>query len=320
MASESEFHFFTGENGYALQVDLQRWKEAFAKKHGSENFLQIEGSQTSLSPLLDAVSVMPFIAEKRLIVIQGLPKIDRDECKALAESIHPQTVVVVVEGTPDKRFGITKEILALATVHEYNPLAPRELLRWAQDLLAARQSSIAPDAFLSLVSFVGSDQWVLESELKKLSDYAQGEILPAHIEALAVPAGEQVIWRLTDLIGGRKADEALLFLRSRMERGEDPYGLWVILLNMVKNLMLVWAGLDAGLRDERSIASAFGMHFLSVRGLMPLARSLTRESIDALVTFVSASDLGLKTGVYHYTSERQSEVVALTERTILMCR
>lgn len=320
MVPASELHFFTGENDYALEKELKRWKDAFVGKHGEENFLSLDGAQATFSGLLDAVSVMPFIAEKRLTVIRGLPKIDKEEFRSLAESIHPQAVVVIADGKADKRFGVTKEALSLASVHVFNPLSPQALQTWARDLLAARKSSITPEAFTLLLETTGADQWTLESELKKLSDFADGEILPAHVEALAVPSGEQVIWMFTDLIGGRKADEAIVFLGNRLERGEDPYGLWSVLLNMVKNLSLVWAGLDAGLRDERSISSAFGIHFLSVRGLLPLARSLTRDRVEDLVAFASDADLGLKTGGYHYSSDHHGEVVALTERTILMCR
>lgn len=317
----SEFYFFTGENDYALEKELLRWKAAFCTKHGPENFLEMQGKDSTSSDLLDAVSVMPFIAERRLVFIRGLPKIEKEELKQVADNIHPQVIVAMIEAKPDKRLGIVKTIAEVAQTKEFTSLSPRDLQAWAKDLVAKEDASIGDAAWKCLLQIVGTDQWMLDAELRKLSAFAGGkEITVSHTEELAVPSGEQVVWRMTDLIGGRKADEALAFFHNRLDRGEDPYGIWVILLNMVKNLTLVWAGLEDGLRDDRSIASAFGIHFFSVRGLLPLARSMSKEKVSALLNFAATADLALKTGGHHYTAERQEELIALTERTILLCR
>jgi len=96
--------------------------------------------------------------------------------------------------------------------------------------------------------------------------------------------------------------------------------MWVILLNMIKNVTLVWAALQEGFRDDKSIASATGIHFFVVRGLLPLAKSLDAARIRQLVNWASDADLALKTGGYHYTAEKQGEIIALAERAILLCR
>lgn len=317
---KGQLHFFTGENSYALEQELLRWKQAFFLKHGSENYLELQSKEASFSDLLDAVSVMPFIAERRLFVLRGMPCIEKEEAKFFAEAIHPQTVVVIADAKPDKRLGVTKEVMQLAEVQNFPSSSSGQLEAWGRGVVVSCGASIRKEAWNRLTEIVGTEQWMLDSELRKLSAHAAGEITEAHVDELAVPSGEQIVWRLTDLIGSKKIDAALDFLRSRIDRGEDPYGLWVILLNMIKNTTLVWSGLQSGLRDERSISSAFGIYFLSVRGLLPLARSLDRDSMSALVTFASDADLALKTGGLHYTKEHQEEVIAVIERAILFCR
>lgn len=318
MAS-SNLHFFTGENTYALQREVLEWKRAFREKHGAENMTVLSGKDDRFSDLLDAVSVMPFIAEKRLAIIQGLPKIDREELKSVIEAIHPQTIVLIVEPSPDKRLGIVKDLLAEATVKTFASLSPKDLLQWGKGIASGMEVTMTDAAFQLLRETVGTDQWMLDCEIRKLASSGHS-ITPEHVQSLAVPGGDQVLWKLTDLIGSRKPEEAIRFLSHRLDRGEDPYGVWVILLSMVKNLALVWAGIEGGLKDERSISVGFGMHFLSVRGLLPLARSLKKDALSALVHTAALADLELKTGGYHYTAERQEELIALTERLILMCK
>lgn len=315
-----KLYFFTGENIFALEAEILRWKTAFFEKHGQENFLEMQAKTTSLTELLDAVSVMPFIAEKRLVLIRSIPSIEKDDLEIFIDAIHPQTVVVIAEPKPDKRLGIVKQLLSAAEVQKFPILTPHELRAWSNTVLAFLGCTMSEKAWNRLVDIVGTDQWMLDTELRKIAAYAGNEIKESHVEEVAVPSGEQVIWKLTDLVGGGKTEEALTFLRSRIERGEDPYGLWSVLLNMVKNTVLVWSGLESGLRDEKSISSAFGMNFFAVRGLLPLAKSLQRNSIHSLVSFASDSDIALKNGGYHYSSDNQEVLIALIERLIVHCR
>jgi DNA polymerase III delta subunit len=317
--STGQFHFFTGENIFALEQELLRWKKAFFVKHGQENYLELQARDTTLSDLLDAVSVMPFIAERRLVVLRGLPRIEKEDVKTLKESIHEQTVFVIAESKPDKRLSVTKTITTLAEKLEFKPLTPRNIQVWGRGVVQSCGATIGSSAWSRLIEIVGTDQWLLHSELRKISAYAKGEITEKHVEELAVPSGEQIIWQLTDLIGSRKPKEALTFLHARIERGEDPYGLWSVLLNMLKNLVLVWSALESGVRDERSISSAFSLHILSVRSLLPLVKSLKRDQVLELVRFASEADVALKTGGHQYGAGHYEEVIALAERAILYC-
>lgn len=313
-------YLFTGENTYMLRRELQRWRKGFFSKHGAENYCVLCAKDCTVSDLLDAVSVMPFIAEKRLVVLEGIPKIEKEDMETVFAGMHPQTVLLIVESKPDKRLGVVKHIEKTVEMKSFPLLSHAELCAWIKASVASEGCGITPDAMHALLDIVGDDQWTLETELQKLAAGSHGDIDRAAVESLCMPSGSQVIWKLTDLIGSKKPIEALAFCVASMERGEDPYALWTILLSMIKNLTLVFASADAGVRDERTIASATGLHFLAVRGLLPLARSMDILQIKALVDWSADADIQLKSGGYHYSSDRPDEVIALTERAILMTR
>ena len=94
------------------------------QKHGSENMLTLLSKEATLSALLDAVQTMPFIAEKRLVVVEGIPKLEKEECKELTASVHPQTVLLFADPKPDKRLSSVKELLATSDVKTFEPLSP----------------------------------------------------------------------------------------------------------------------------------------------------------------------------------------------------
>lgn len=326
---EPQFFFFAGENSYALLHEVQRWKQSFIQKHGPENFLTFPGPGQTVSSLMDAVATMPFIAEKRLVLCEGVPKIDKEGLAEVLEALHPQVVFVVYDTKIDKRLSIVKELFDKAEVKQFDALPPAKLSAWIREYTASRGATIDADAERELLAIVGADQWMLQGELDKLAVYAgghsamssgsNGAITAAHVDLLCLPSGSQVVWQLTDLIGGRKSLQALRFFRRRLDRGEDAYGMWAILLNMIKNIGAVRMCLDAGINDERRISKASGANFFAVRGLLPLARSLDRERAKRLVDWAAAADVGLKTGEFKYTAERPEEVIALAERAILAC-
>ena len=317
---QSPFYFFSGENTYALREELHRWKQGFIAKHGSENLLVLQAKDLTVSDVLDAVATMPFIAEKRLVIIEGVPTMDKEEFQLVVENIHPQTILAIVEPKPDKRLSMTKELEKKAEAKVFELLTPKALENWIQSHARSVGSAIKTDAIKLLLSIVGNDQSMLDTEIRKLAAFSGPEITKEAIENVAVASGTQVVWRLTDLVGSKKNREALEFFWNRLERGEDAYALWSVLLNMIKNLVMVHAAMQSGLHDERSIMSASQVNFYAVRSLLPLSKSLTSTDIRALLEFATDADVQLKSGGYHYTVDRPEEVIALAEKAILMCK
>ncbi len=311
-------HFFTGENDFALRSELKRWKSAFKEKYGDENLLEISGTET-LSALLDASSTMPFLAPKRLVIIEGLPPLSKEEFQSFLQNIHPQVVVAIVEPKPDKRLGIVKVIESIADVKRYPALSERDIDRWIRDEAVKMHASIDDAAVQELIQTVGTDQWMLLGELQKLALFTNGSIRGPDVDAISLPSGDQVIWKFTDLIGGRKPQEAIAFFHRRLDRGEDAYAFWGVLLNALKNLVLVWSSLQEGRQDDYAVASAFALNPYAIRGLMPLARHLSAPCLHRIINTATEADLALKTGGHHYSAERQEELVTIIERVILLC-
>ncbi len=315
---QSNVFFFTGENEYLLTEELSRWKEEFRKKHGEENLLSLQAKQQTALTLMDVIAVMPFLAEKRLVVCDGVPSMDKDDMKNVLASCHPQTVLVFVAPKPDKRLSAVKFLLKEATVKESKPFTPKELREWIERESRALGIAFGPGALDMLLDCTGNDPRMLSQELRKLSLYADGAVTTEHVRLLSPPSGERVLWGLTNLLGQRKIHEALRFFREQIERGEDPYSLWSILLDMTRKTLSVWAARKGGI-GPNAIASELSMHPMAVRGVLPLAESLDEDAIARLTELAAESDKALKTGGYKYTVESPEEVIALTERLVLAC-
>jgi DNA polymerase III delta subunit len=308
----------TGENTYALRGEKLRWMRQFSEKYGDENLTRLEGPKLSFRSLLDEISVAPFLAEKRMIAVEGVPKFSKEEMKMLEGQVHPQNLVLFVDPKPDKRLSGVKELMGIAEVKEFKPVVGAPLRQWIRSTVAEHGASIEPDAMESLIDMIGESQDQLEGELHKLSLHAQGKpITRKDAEEMVSPTDEGVVWKLTDLLSSGRRDNALRFAHKIIERGGDAYGLWAILLNLLKNTVAVHAEASAGTTDQKEISERTGLHFMAVRSLLGSARKLKKQDLLKMVEWAVEADKSLKTGGYRATDEAPEELRALVDRFLL---
>jgi len=300
----SQIYLFTGENSFLLRQKKRLWIDQFVEKHGDENLSRINARDTSFRDLLDEVSVMPFIAEKRLIMVYGIPKCEKEEISALSDHIHPDVLLLFIEQKLDKRLSATKELLKVAEVEECNPVVGAALRSWITQFAASLGGTVEPKAAEALIELLGEDQDLISQELGKLTLYAQGRAINIKdVEELVMCSGERQVWGLMDLIGQGKEDEALKFIRRLMRQGESAQGLWHIFLWMMSSLVPVSNAVESGVINPGAIAKQYGVSFGSARALLPIARKFSKEEIKNIVDKVIGFDIDLKTGGYRATEQ-----------------
>ena len=314
----SHIYLFTGENTYTLREEKIRWISEFVKKHGEENLVRLQGKGLTFRNLLDEIAVAPFIATRRLVVLEGVPTFTKEQVQLLEQHIHPQVLLLIIEPTLDKRLASAKQLLMSADVKEFPLLKGKALVEWMQSFLLGLGTKVEPRALTLLVELLGEDQDMLVEELKKLALFSQtGIITSADVEETTLPSFEGVIWKLTDLVSAGKREEALLYAHRHIDRGGDSYGLWAVLLGMLKNVVSISMAQSEGRKDLREISNDLQMHFFVVRTLLPYASRIKPEALSRFLSETIDADVGLKTGAYRATDEAPQELLALIDRFIL---
>jgi len=314
----SQIFLFTGENSYQLIKERRRWVGEFRAKHGEDNYVPLDGSVISVRDLLDEISVLPFLSDKRLVLVDGLPKSSKEEVRALESHIHPQVILLFVAPKIDKRGGGNKEFLSIADVKEFSPLKGKQFQQWMKGESQALGLSMETAAENLLVEMIGEDQGLMSEELKKLSLYATGKkVMKDDVEAMVIPTDEGIIWKISDLLAAGSKQHALLYARRMLGRGGDAYGLWAILLSMLRNLVLVFTAVEAGHRTGKDIADATGVHVFAVRSLQTYAERIDRTELFPFLSWAAQSDKDLKTGALRSTDEAPQELLSLIDQFIL---
>ena len=154
-----------------------------------------------------------FLGEKRLIVLDGIPRpsgrTDEEEGEKTSERdvesiildvldrIPETTVVVFAESEPDKRRALYKELMSHATIKDYPTLEGGNL----RDYVRRRLPHIDISAASLLIEYVAGDMGRIESEIEKLALFKQEDwITESDIREHIVPNLETSIFGLTDAL------------------------------------------------------------------------------------------------------------------------
>src|SRR3989344_583118 len=318
---KEQLFLFTGENSFALSEELYRWKSSFLAKHGEANFQILDGKTCTWMELLAEIHAAPFLSEKRLVLVEGMPtKIEKEEFETLPTGLHPATILTFVEGEPDKRKSVTKFLLKEATVKTFSPLTLKQLVPWILSLAREHGATMDERTAAHLVSVVGTDQWHLKNECLKLLSYVAENPKLEDIDRVCLPSEKHTVWRMSDLIGKGDALGALQFVRTLNEQGEDAFALWNIYLWIMKNLATLWIFSHEKNLSLPSLVKESGVPFPSAQALLPLTKKFSKQEMHSIVKQVTESDEALKTGGIKATTGEQGELLALLERQILMMR
>jgi DNA polymerase-3 subunit delta len=187
--------------------------------------------------LTAAVRTLPMMAPRRVVMVfqaEGLlvPKRESeaasralDELEALLKSPEPQTTLVLVAGTLDRRSRMFKLLARQATLVEcgvVEDLADAE--RWVKTRVAAANAEIAPSGARLLAERCGTDVKRLRNDVDRLLLYSLGQktISLDDVRQIAGPAALQDDWAMTNAIEAADGATALRQLALMLDAGVPP--------------------------------------------------------------------------------------------------
>lgn len=317
---------FHGADTYSQREKLNYWKSEFEKKHGGDMNINIfEGKDAKANEIFQAASSMPFLAEKRLTIVQNfLAEGDADEKSVMADFVEkvPDFSVLVFSETEDvdKRISLYKRIQKNGKVVEFSHMTGGKLLGWIEKEVEKRGGRIEKEAVIFLTELVTGDLYRLENEIAKLVGYAGGRpIAKSDIELLVDTQLATSIFRLTDSIGLKNQKGSLLNLHQLIETGEELHGiLYMIMrqfriLTSVKDLVMQKFSRDA-------IVAKIHEHPFVVSNTMAQCRNFSFDQLKRAYKLLIEIDTKLKSGgIKILAGDNREFVLALDKLVLDLC-
>ena len=190
-----------------------------------------------VASLMTAVRTLPMMAPRRVVIVlqaQGLlaPKRESDAAARALEELEdlftnpdPQTTVVLVAGTLDKRSRMFKLLARHATLVECGVLeSVEDAARWISNRVAAADMKIETGGARLLAERCGTDMKRLRNDVDRLLLYALGQksVSVDDVREIVGPAALQDDWAMANAIEAGDGKTALRQLALMLDAGAAP--------------------------------------------------------------------------------------------------
>jgi DNA polymerase-3 subunit delta len=282
----------------------------------SLNTTELDGAHLAASALHAAADAAPFLAERRLVIVHGLPKASgRTKAEETAPSAQlaplldylghePSTtdLILVEDQTLPSDHPLLRRLQALAKdgsarISLCRPPAPRELAEWIRDHAQGKGVSIAPAATQALADAIGPDLRLIDVELDKLIAYvgAGNDITRRDVETLVPYVQAASIFKLLDAIAEQREAEAFCLLRRLREAGAAGPYLLTMIGRQIRILLQV-AELQAEGKSTVQIAERLRLREFMVQNAARQALTLSAAQLVAALDLTLATDVAIKSG------------------------
>jgi len=316
------------------------------------NTTALAGPKTSAADILGHAAMMPFLAERRLVIVDGyLSYLDKrmaaskdSDSAAYGEavvlldglsSVPEACDLVFMDSGLDKRHHLWRGFKVGAAGDKKARAAPglegliktqvirlenlgapdaKALPGWIQR--RAREKSIAIDgrAVQQLANFVGANLRQLDNELEKLATYAgKRPIQPADVMLLVSDASEAMIWDLTDALSQRNGRQAMVALHGLLRAEAHPLYLLTMIARQYRIILKVKEAMGGGRGNEQEIATLVGEKPYPVKKAMQQAPSYSMAELEGILDQLLEADFAMKSGADPFT-EIDLLIAELTQR------
>jgi DNA polymerase III subunit delta len=306
-----------GQDDYSVTRELAVIKQACGDVSLLvTNTVTLDGGQTTPTELRVACETVPFLSDKRLVVVNGLferftptkqsraaiKKADpanQEPFAAVLNGVPPFTVVVLIEDDLKESNPLFKLIAKNANVKSFPFLKGESLRQWVANRIREDGGTASPAAVSLLTRLIGGNLWIMSSEITKLLTYADNNrIEEKDVKAVVSYVQEFSVFNMIDAIIDNNLQKAEIVLAQLLNAGESPSGLLALLSRQMR-LIVRARDLKAQKLSDGEIRSRLGItQDFVIRKTLEQASCYTSARIRQVYQQLLDTDVAIKTGIY----------------------
>ena len=313
-------HVLYGDSFLVLQQSKRLEAEPASEALLEANRHHLYGGQVKPEELLAICNALPFLDNRRLVVVEGLlgslerrrgrvqgrPRSDTAQVaplgswEALGRAIPempPTTVLVFTDGPLSNANPLLQLLRPLAQVQALSPPTGEALARWMKASVQEKGTGITPAAISYLADLVGNDLWTLNQELEKLAAYASGRsIEEGDVAELVSQVREANIFAAVDAMIEGRPGVAFRLLHQLRQDGEGSPHIIAMVGRQLRLLALARESMDQGVQEGK-LGDILGVtNQFVVRKTMEQARRHSWQDIIRRYHQLLETDLAIKQG------------------------
>ncbi|HEX5941108.1 MAG TPA: DNA polymerase III subunit delta [Anaerolineales bacterium] len=317
-------YFLFGNDEFAITRKLKDFESDFTDPTSADmNTARLEARSMSEDDLNNAVNAMPFLAKRRLVLLQNPsskynnPNI-RKKFFEFLEKAPDTTRLVMFESVEPKE---AEKHWLVKWAEKNNKLMqakafmlPRlkDMPGWIINETKNQGGKMDPRAAEMLKDMVGVDTRQAGMEIAKLLAYVNWArpVTAQDVEAVCIVTSQQSVFDFVDALANGNGKSAQHLLHRLLE-SEDEFALWGMVVRQFRLLIQAREILDAR-GNQNDVARALGVHPFVAEKTTQQAARFSIESLEYIYRKLLAIDEGVKTSQMTLDLAMDTLVVELT--------
>jgi DNA polymerase-3 subunit delta len=300
-------YFLFGNDELAITRKLKEFEADFPDPTSADmNTARLDARSTSEDDLNTAVNAMPFLAKRRLVLLENVSSkynnpSARKKFLAFIEKTPESTRFVMYESVEPKE----AEKHWLVKWAEKNSkliqtrafMLPRlkDMTGWIVNETKNQGGKIEPRAAEMLKDMVGVDTRQAAMEIAKLLAYVNWArpVTVQDVEAVCIVTSQQSVFDFVDALANGNGKTAQHLLHRLLET-EDEFALWGMVIRQFRLLIQAREILD-GRGNQSDVARALGVHPVVAEKAAQQAARFSMDALEAIYRRLLKVDEGVKT-------------------------
>ena len=272
----------------------------FVAKGDTMNLTYYYGKKIDIKEIIDLAQTMPFMAEKRVIVLENT-ELFSHSCEELADyipNIYETTCLIFSEDKIDLRLRQTKAAKSKGTVAEFADLSDADLRDFILKRLSREHRQITANALEMFMQRCGDDLWQVSGELEKIISYTfkKDGIRPEDVEAVMPPLPEDRIFAMIDAILDHDTKKAVSLYADLLTLRNEPISILSLIREQMR-LILHAMQMNEEHVSPKDMAQTLGMREMRVKMALPAARKSSKIDIRHRIEMCADTDERIKSGL-----------------------
>jgi len=255
-------YFFTGAESFLKEEGIQAIiDKALSPTERSMNLECLyAGTDVSGQEVKERALTLPFLAERRVLLVRQAEKWHTSDLKALTDYLQnpsPSTILIISSQEERLRQANWKTFAALTYHVECYPLFDNQVPGWIECRVGVHGKRITREAIQLLIERVGQTLADIDNEISKLVNYSGSnpQIDVNDVQAAAGYIRQNTMHELNLALGQADADTAIRLVDHVLAEGIRPLQMLGAIAWHFRNLFALRARLDAGETIEQIVGS-----------------------------------------------------------------
>ncbi|MCU0667449.1 MAG: DNA polymerase III subunit delta [Patescibacteria group bacterium] len=283
-----------GENNQLRDEAIAQIHKQFVNQHGDMAVDSIDAEFATKEELINAVTTVPFLANKRLVIVRYLSANKElvAEINQILDFTAESTDLVLIESSLDSRSVYTKTLVSRCDdVRKYDSLDAPQVVDWIINIVNKAGGTISkPDASY-LIERIGNNQITLSGEISKIL-LVNKKINKELINQLTVAVPQSSVFAMLDALSAGDVAVASRLYQEQRQQGMEPQAI----LGMIAwQLVVIATVFSYGNESSDTVAKKAKLSPFVVRKNQNLAKKLSKQNLVSMFDVAIATDLLIKT-------------------------